>query len=174
MSKKIAMIIAFKEFKDEEYFIPRFIFKQNGCIVATVSSYRGMAIGVGGGETMVGLDFDNFNPLEFDALVFVGGSGAARFLDDEDIYRILEEAKDMVIGAICIAPAILAKNGILKGKRATVWSNNMDKGLIGILEENGAIYENSSVVVDEKIITANGPMAAKEFAEKVLEVLDND
>jgi protease I len=112
--------------------------------------------------------------LEFDALVFVGGSGAARFLDDEDIYRILEEAKDMVIGAICIAPAILAKNGILKGKRATVWSNNMDKGLIGILEENGAIYENSSVVVDEKIITANGPMAAKEFAEKVLEVLDND
>lgn len=174
MSKKIAMIISFKEFKDEEYFIPRFIFKQNGCIVTTISSHKGTAIGVGGGETMVDLDFDNFNPLEFDALVFVGGSGAARFLDDEDVSRILQEAKDIVIGAICIAPAILAKNGILKGKMATVWSNNMDKSLISILEENGAEYVDLPVVTDGKIITANGPMAAKDFAEKVLEALDNN
>ncbi len=172
MSKKIAMIIAFKEFKDEEYFIPRFVFKKNGHSVTTVSSHRGMAVGVGGGEAIVDLDFNNFHSNEFDAIVFVGGSGASRFLDDEDVSRILQEAKDMIIGAICIAPAILAKNGILEGKKATVWSNNMDKSLIGILEENGAIYEDLPVVTDGKIVTANGPMAAKDFADAVIDVLD--
>lgn len=168
------MIIAFKEFKDEEYFIPRFIFKENGYDVVTISSNRGVAVGVGGGEAMIDFSFNNFYPADFDAIVFIGGSGASRFFDDEDISIILEEVKDkdIVVGAICIAPVILAKNGILGQKKATVWNNNMDKSLIQILEDNGAIYEDLPVVIDGKIITADGPMAAKSFADAIIDTLD--
>jgi protease I len=57
----------------------------------------------------------------------------------------------------------LAKAGVLKGKKATVWSSPMDKSPIKILTQNGAIFENLDVVVDGNIITANGPQAAEEF-----------
>jgi len=72
---------------------------------------------------------------------------------------------------LCILPVILAKAGVLKGKKATVWSSLMDRVPVRILEENDAIYQEKSVVVDGKIITANGPAAAEEFAKAIVEVL---
>lgn len=173
MAKRIALIIAFKDFKDEEYFIPKKIFEESGLIVKTISSQKGLAIGVDGGEALVDLSFNDLYPKDFDAMMFVGGNGASRFFDNEDVERILKEAKeqDMIIAAICIAPAILAKNGILEGKKATVWSNNMDTSLIQLLEAFGAQYVDLPVVIDEKIITANGPRAAREFADSIVEIL---
>lgn len=77
------------------------------------------------------------------------------------------------MGAICIAPAILAKAGVLKGKKATVWSSLMDKSAVKILEKSGADYLPDSVVADGKVITATGPLAAKEFAEKIIQTASN-
>ena len=79
--------------------------------------------------------------------------------------------KQKILAAICIAPAILAKAGVLEGKNATVWSSVLDKGPIKILEENGANYVEKDVVVDGNIITANGPQAASEFGRKIVEIL---
>ena len=47
----------------------------------------------------------------------------------------------------------------------------MDKGPVKTLKENGAIYQAKSVVEDGKIITGNGPTAAREFGQAILEVL---
>ncbi|PIY89231.1 MAG: hypothetical protein COY73_01505, partial [Candidatus Nealsonbacteria bacterium CG_4_10_14_0_8_um_filter_37_14] len=41
-------------------------------------------------------------------------------------------------------------------------------------QENGAIYEDKTVVVDGKIVTGNGPEAAKEFAQALIEVLTKE
>jgi putative intracellular protease/amidase len=49
----------------------------------------------------------------------------------------------------------------------------LDKAAIKILEDYGAVYQDTLVVVDEKIITANGPAAAQEFAKKLIELLTN-
>jgi protease I len=174
MSKKIALIIAFQDFKDEEYFIPKQIFEEFGVIVKTVSSKRGLAIGVDGGEALVDLNLNDFCAKDFDALVFIGGNGAGKFFDNEDIERILQESKelDQIMAAICIAPAILAKNGILNGRKAAVWSDNMDTSLIQLLEASGAQYVDLPVIVDKNIITAKGPFAAREFAESIVKMLD--
>ena len=48
-NKKIAMVIAFKGFKDPEYFIPRDILETAGAEVVTVSSKKGTAFGDDGG-----------------------------------------------------------------------------------------------------------------------------
>jgi protease I len=79
--------------------------------------------------------------------------------------------KDKILAAICISPVILANAGVLKGKKATVWSSPLDKNPIRILKNGGAIYKDALVVVDGKIVTANGPEAAKEFGEALVSLL---
>ena len=75
------------------------------------------------------------------------------------------------MAAICIAPEILAKAGVLKEKKATVWSSSIDQGPVEFLENEGAEHVEEPVVVDGKIITGNGPEAATEFGQKIVEVL---
>ncbi len=167
--KKVLILIAFKDFKDEEYFIPKELLKKENISVKTVSTKKGKAIGVDGGEAEV--DFILEEVDDFDSLIVVGGSGCLKELDNELVYNLIKKGyeQEKIIGAICIAPVILAKAGILKEKEATVWSSSLDKSAINILKENGAIYEeNFSVVQDNNIITSPGPEAAKDFALAIL------
>jgi len=167
---KIAIIIAFRNFRDEEYFIPRDIFLEAGFEVQTISSEKGTAIGGSGGEAEVDISFEEFDVSKFDAIVFIGGPGAYKYIEDEQVWHIAQETvkQNKVLAAICIAPVILAKAGVLERKKATVWSSVMDKKPVHILEENGARYLDKPVVQDNKIITANGPAAAQQFAEAIL------
>ncbi|MCD6528566.1 DJ-1/PfpI family protein [bacterium] len=171
--KKIAIIVAFRNFRDEEYFVPREILEKAGAEIKTVSTKEGKAIGADGGEVEVDLLVDKLDIGDFDAIVFVGGPGCLQYLDNENSYKIIQKTitQGKVLAAICISPVILAKAGALKEKKATVWSSALDKTPIKILRENGAIYEDNSVVVDGKIITGNGPRSAKEFGQKIVEVL---
>ncbi len=172
-SKTIAMIIALKDFQDEEYFVPKEIFEKADLEVITISKEIGKAIGSEGGEATVDIDLSKFNISDFDAIVFIGGSGALEYLDNEVSYKIARDAvyNNKVLAAICISPAILAKAGVLSGKKATVWSSILDKSAVRILEQNGAIYQKGQVVVDGNIITGDGPAAANKFADSIIKVL---
>lgn len=171
--KKLLMIIAFKDFKDEEYFIPREILEKAGAEIKVASTKKGTALGTSGGEVNVDLDIDEVMTDDYDGIIFIGGPGAFNHLDNFQCHRIAKEAKekDKVLAAICIGPAILAKAGVLQGKKATVWSSALDKSAIKILEEGGAQYQDQEVVVDRKIVTASGPQAAEEFGNKLVEIL---
>ena len=172
-NKKIAMIVAHRDFRDEEYFVPKEILEGAGAEVKTASNKMGRALGADGGDVEVELLLENLNPADFDAIVFIGGPGCLENLDNEDSYKVAREtvSQGKVLASICISPTILAKAGVLKGKKATVWSSSMDKSSVKILEENGAIYQDEVVVIDGKIITGNGPEAAKDFGEAIIEVL---
>lgn len=171
--KKIAMIIAFRDFKDEEYFTPKKILEDAGAKVITASSRKGKALGVDGGDIDVDLALEELETKNCDAVIFVGGGGAVAYADNAECCRVAKEiiASDKILGAICIAPIILAKCGVLRGKKATVWSLPLDKWPIKILKENGAEYVNEGVVIDGKIITANGPVSARKFGENIIELL---
>ena len=173
INKKIAMVIAFKDFRDEEYFRPKEILEGAGIEVKTASDQKGKAIGADGGEVTVDLLVSEVNPAEFDGVVFVGGPGCLKHLDNEDSYRLAKQtlSEGKILAAICISPVILAKAGVLEGKKATVWSSPLEKKPIEVLKENGAIYQEESVVTDENIITANGPAAAQEFGQTILKLL---
>lgn len=173
LNKKILMIITFRDFKDQEYFMPREIFENSGLTVCSASTQKGKAIGSGGKETQVDLTLEEVKADDYGAVVFVGGPGAHGLIENSQCHRIAKEAlaNNKILGAICIAPAILAKAGVLTGKKATVWSSASDKSAIGILKENGANFKSEAVVRDGKIITANGPSAAGRFAEMIVEAL---
>jgi protease I len=170
--KKVLMIIAFRDFRDQEYFVPRKIFEDSKVEVKTASDKKGRAIGADGGDVEVDYLIPEVSVDEFDAIVFVGGPGALQHLDNENSYKLAKEAveKGKILGAICISPVILAKAGILKGKKATVWTD-FTKSQAKILKENGAIFEEKDVVVDERIVTGNGPQAAEKFAKEIVNLL---
>lgn len=172
--KKALFVIAFKDFRDEEYFQPKEILEKAGFEVFNTSSEKGIAQGTEGGEVNINFSINNVKVSNFDVVVFIGGPGAGRNIDDKRFQQLAVEAikNDKVLAAICIAPVILAKARVLKNKKATVWSNVLDKSAISILKEGGAEYVNKSVVIDGKIITADGPRAAKEFAEKIIEIVN--
>ncbi len=75
--------------------------------------------------------------------------------------------KNIPIAAICAAPSILGKKGLLKGKNATCFP-----GFEGFLE--GAVLSPDSVVTDGNITTGVGPGASIEFGLKLTEILVND
>jgi len=167
MPKKVIFIIPSKGFRDEEYFIPKEILAQKGLGIETASDKKGIARGIDGGEVSIKIDVKDVREKNFDALVFVGGPDCLDCLDNENSYNLLREAhsKGKIIGAICISSVILARSGILKNKKATVWSSNLNREPVKTIKKEGVIFTDKSVVVDGGIITADGPDAAREFAE---------
>jgi len=172
-SKKAAVLIAFRNFRDEEYFVPKEILESGGVKVVTVSTQEGIAIGADGGDVKIDLTLDKLNIEDYAAIIFIGGPGALDYLDNEDSYRIVRETikQNKILAAICIAPTILARSGALEGKKATVWASPLDKSSIKTLRENRVEFIEKAVVQDGSIITANGPAAAKEFGEKIIDTI---
>ncbi|MCK5490995.1 MAG: DJ-1/PfpI family protein [Candidatus Pacebacteria bacterium] len=173
VSKNILMIIASKNFRDEEYFIPFQFFQKEGAKIITASSIEGDIMGVHGGEAVSNLTLQKIEMENFDAVVFVGGGGASEFFENGDAHRIISDTIKLykVLAAICIAPVILAKAGVLDGKNATVWSSALDKNGKKELEKAGCSVLDKNVVVDGNIITANGPAVAEEFAKEITEAI---
>ena len=166
--KKVVMIIAPENFRDEELMRPKEILQGYGAKVVIASKGVEVATGMLGASVPVDLDISDVNVDDYDAVIFVGGSGASTYFNDTTAHEIAKTAyeKGKVIGAICIAPSTLANAGVLNGKRATSWPSERKN-----LESKGATYVEQPVVVDGRIVTANGPSAASEFGKKIAELL---
>jgi len=172
-NKKILFVIAFKDFRDEEFFEPKEILEKAGYQIEVMSTEKGTATGVQGGETKVDLSIEEAKVDDYEAIIFVGGAGATRNIENLRFHRLAREAmeKNKVVGAICIAPLILARAGILENRKVTVWTSALDRRPIQQLKDGGAIYDNQPVVIDGKIVTANGPQSAKSFGKAILKLL---
>ena len=121
---------------------------------------------------MVDIGIKDVNAADYDAIVLIGGSGARKqLLGNPDVIELVQAADNShkVVAAICIAPRVLAEARLLKDRKATV--HNGDGESAGVLGAEGATYVNEPVVVDTRIITANGPDAAKEFGQTIARVL---
>lgn len=166
--KRVLMVIAPLDFRDEEYREPREVIEARGGEVTVASALPGEARGVLGMRARVDVTLERARAADFDAVVFVGGGGAARYWDDPAAHALAREAaaQGKVVGAICIAPVILANAGLLRGRRATVWPREE-----GRLAERGAVCTGNPVEEDGRIITANGPQAARAFGEAVVRAL---
>lgn len=166
--KKVLFVIAPADFREEELFLPKEVLDKAGIETRIASRKAGYVSGAGGGKASAGLSFDRVNVSEYDAIAFIGGPGASAYFDDAKARQIARQAfeEGKIVAAICIAPTILANAGILRGKKATCFSSQANN-----LREKGAEYTGQPVAVDGKVITANGPSAAKEFGKGILNLL---
>lgn len=168
--KKILFIIPFRDFRDEEYFVSRKNFESKNFEIKVASNESGVALGADGGEVEIDLEIKNVDIDKFDVLIFIGGPGCLKNLNNSKSHKLIIEANYLgkIIGAICISPIILSEAGILKNKKATVWTSSMDKSPAKFLEEKGVFYQDQDVVVDGNIVTADGPPSAQKFSETII------
>ncbi|MFH0884723.1 MAG: DJ-1/PfpI family protein [Candidatus Micrarchaeota archaeon] len=167
---KVLMIVAQSGFRDEELIIPREVLERSGHDVKVASLTRAKASGVKGLVITPDMAVYEANPEFFEAIVVVGGPGSPALADNEDVKKLLIAAneKGKVMGGICLGPMALAKAGILAGKNATVFP---DRKAINLLRETAAYYRAEPVVVDGKVITADGPQSAGKFGATLAEHL---
>jgi len=166
--KKVLFVVAPKNFRDEEYQKPRQILEAAGWQVEVASKGVSEAVGMFGTKAKIDKDISQVNVDDYLGMVFVGGTGAVVYFEDQSALSLAKTAfeKGKVVGAICIAPSILANAGILQRKRATAFYSEQEN-----LTVKGAFYTGEPVTVDGKIVTANGPGAAEEFGRKIVEKL---
>jgi protease I len=166
--KKILMIIAKDQFRDEEYDEPRKIFESEGASITVASSSLNKSKGMLGMVAQPDVLISDVKAQDYDAIIFVGGYGSSEYWDNPTAHKIAKEAYSAgkVVCAICIAPVTLARAGLLKGKKATVYPSEIDK-----IKAGGAIYGGADVEKDGKIVTASGPAVASQFGKKVVEAI---
>ncbi|ACV25217.1 DJ-1/PfpI/YhbO family deglycase/protease [Methanocaldococcus fervens] len=171
-NKKVLMVIAPKDFRDEELFEPMAVFESNGFKVDVVSTTKGECVGMLGNKINVEKTIYDVNPDEYVAIVIVGGVGSKEYLwNNTKLIELVKEFynKDKVVSAICLSPVVLAKAGVLEGKKATVYPA---KEAIEELKKAGAIYEDRRVVVDGNVVTAKSPDYARLFGLEVLKAIE--
>lgn len=171
---KALIIIAQEGFQPYEYVETKRVLEESGIQCTTASIKKGLCVDKFGGKVQADISVKDTKSEEYDVIVFIGGPGAPRLSEYKEVSKLLQKAqqKNIPLAAICIAPTVLAKADVLEGKTATVW--NEDNEQYKVLEDYGATFVDEAVVVDEGLVTANGPAAATEFGKKIVEMLKGE
>lgn len=167
-NKRVLMVIASGQFRDEEYQKPRQLLEKAGVEVTVASSRLAEATGMLGMKVKPDLLLKDAKVQDYDAVVFVGGMGATEYWENPKAHALAQSAygAGKVTGAICLAPMTLANAGLLKGKRATIW-----KDAAGDFKTKGVVYTGQPVEQDGRIITGSGPDAAEAFGRALVQAL---
>ena len=100
-------------------------------------------------------------------LILPGGSvGTDNLAASPEVAALVTDAanRNAYVAAICAAPTVLGKLGLLEGRRAVCYP-----GLEGKL--TGALSSSERVCIDGNFITSRGPGTTAEFALTLLEIL---
>ena len=106
---------------------------------------------------------------DFDMLILPGGQPGTKNLNkDPRIHALIKQQNQnhKAIAAICAAPLILANSGVLDGKAATCYP-----GTLLTANWPEVKLSNNTVVIDDNIITSQGPGTAIEFALTLVQQL---
>lgn len=155
-------------FEETEAIAPIDILRRSGKEVITVGIGEEVITSSHGVSVIADItEVDFFPSDELEMIVLPGGMPGTLNLEKS---RTVQDAidycaeNDRYIAAICAAPSIIGKKGLLKGKKATCFP-----GFEEFLE--GADFTGEPVEADGKIITARGAGVAVEFGLKLSEIL---
>jgi len=176
LKNKRVLVVLFEGFQPAEFHPVRNYLQKCGAEVKILSLHRNIGVSY---DMYIYDVRDKFNQLaeQYDAIVIIGGEGVYRRVTIEQLPEEVELLQELVIifnnkgklvAAICAAPAVLARAGILKGVKATCFPDNK---LINILKEGGAQYTGNDVEIHHNIITGKGPGAAGAFAKQIARYL---
>ena len=155
-------------FEEVEGLGPVDVLRRGGVDIKTVSVTGSEMVSTSHGVTVkADLLFEDVDFADADLLMMPGGLPGSTTLDaHEGLHRVLNAHNEAgkLIGAICAAPMVLGRMGLLKGRRATCYP-----GFEEYLE--GAEYTHELCTVDGNITTGEGPAATFPYAYKLLEAL---
>jgi protease I len=168
---KLVCAIAPDKFRDEELLIPLHIFADAGIETVIASTRAGTCEGMLGASVEASVPFTAISPEDYDGIVIAGGIGSQDHLwGDNNLIALVRSfsSAGKVVAAICLSPVVLARAGVLSGKKATVFHS---PGSTIELKRGGAALVDGDVVTDGMVVTANGPSASETFAKAVIDLL---
>jgi len=160
----VVLIIPSQNFRDEELFETQRILTDAQITTVIASPTTGPVRGMLGGTVDVHVALSRLKVDEYDAIVFIGGTGTARLFNNPAALAVARRAAvgKKVLAAISTAPAILARAGLLNHLTATAYITERRT-----LQKAGAKYTGSPVERDGLIITASGPLAVVPFGQAI-------
>jgi putative intracellular protease/amidase len=168
--KNILMVIPRNQFDEDELFGTREILESERARIIVLSQ---------SGKEAVGMNRTRFKPDgaiidwnkqdgvwgKYDAVLLVGGKGAPKFLwDDSVLPQILTDhfRAGKVIGALGLSVVVLARASFLREMAASCPD---EERCLKELEAGFSYYSEEPVTRCDRIITARGGDAAKEFVQ---------
>jgi protease I len=112
---------------------------------------------------------DDVRAEDYDLLVLPGGHGPEKVRRNQTSLRV---ARAMVlahdpVASICHGIQVLISAQVVEGRNATCWP-----GIADDLKEAGAIYHDSEVVVDGRLVTSRKPEDLPAFCREIVRLAD--
>ena len=162
------MLILTDTFEEVEAITQVDFLRRADIVVDMISITGKLQVSSNRGITVIADDLiENINIKEYDGIILPGGLPAAYDIrDDERVIKIIKEmnSQNKLIAAICAAPCVLAKAGILSGRKAVIFPG-MEEELLD------AVVSYDAICIDNNIITARGAGLALEFAYHLIRII---
>lgn len=161
-------ILLGKGFEEAEAIVPADLLRRAGVEVRLVALEGTAVEGSHGITVQADLSLREVDPDELEMLVLPGGLGGVSAIQNSlGALALIDQAyaRGVYLAAICAAPTILARTGILDRRSAVCYP--------GMEEEMGSavVDQGASVVVDGHIITGRAAGSAFDFGLRLVSVL---
>jgi protease I len=169
-NRSVLLFLPATDFNEQEYLIISNSLKKVGIKIFVVSDSGFLCIGSNGMKVKNDVQLYNVHENNFGGLIIVGGKGTRNYWNNKTLQLIAQRfaRNKRIIGAICSAPIILAKAGLITSA-ATCYPDDAKE-----LEREGISFKSSSVVSENKIVTGQDPVSSLEFVRTFLDELSKN
>lgn len=155
-------------FEEAEAIVPADLLRRAGAEVALTGVTGPVVTGAHGIAVTCDLELAQVKQSEMELLMLPGGLGGVQNIGASSAAMALIQSaaeSGRYVAAICAAPSLLGKLGLLDGRKAVCYP--------GMEETMGSAdaRKGQSVVADGRFITGEGPGAAFDFGLKLVETL---
>lgn len=165
---KVAVVFA-DGFEEIEALSPVDVFRRAGFDCSMLGLESASVTGSHGIQVAMDGVFDG-NFADYDLVVLPGGMpGSTNLRDNETLIASLQEAAKAgkYVAAICAAPIVLERAGLLEGRKFTCFPGVEDQIASGE-------HQTDLVVVDGNIVTSRGAGTTLAFAYALVDLLGGD
>jgi protease I len=167
--KKILAIVD-DIYEDLELWYPKVRLEEAGHIVEIAGAIEGQTYkGKHGYPCKTDVSFDEIHAIDFDGLLIPGGYAPDKLRRHTKVLDLVREFNNQnkLIGFICHAGWVLISAKILKGRKATSTDAIRDD-----MENAGALWENSALVIDRNLISSRTPLDLPLFGKALVDWLN--
>jgi protease I len=168
----LLIVVPPDKYHDTEFSDPMLALDSAGVKVTIASTKIGTIKGVLKDSIQSTMLISDVQIKRYDAICIMGGTGTGKYLwENEQVKELIVsfDKKEKLVTGICAGAVSLARAGVLKEKKATTYPV---KGFIEQLENAGAKYSADPVIIDGRIVTANGPVGARNFGRAIVRELE--
>ncbi|KAF0150566.1 MAG: intracellular protease PfpI family [Ignavibacteria bacterium] len=162
--RSVLLFLPSQNFNEHEFLIISNSLEAAGYKIFIVSDSSFLCIGSNGLKIKNDVLLFNARESNFAGFIIIGGSGTRNYWSNSSLQNLAKKfaSKNKPVGAICSAPIVLAKAGLLS-ENATCFPDDKKA-----LEREGVEFKNMPVVKINKIVTGQDPASSTEFINTFL------